>query len=199
MMFFVDNRVHWKDASRTIAIDNLPNRDKTNAGEITALEIKKAIEEKEGLPVESQMILFAGDEWEDQQTYAEISRQCYPTSAVENPNYITRLDLLRHPIPLALRPFVKLNFKELTEYSADLACELSQKSRTTRYNMVGHPDTESYWNKLGQRERAEILSGKEYISVLHSLTQKRTSAENQQESSSSQNTSLTAQLLKKAD
>lgn len=137
--------------------------------QITGADIKKAIEEREGIPIELQRIISCGQLWPDLWTEPEMIRELSSKSRDVGFNEV--LHLVLKLVPQHLRTFVDKNYQELKIISADLACEISQTTRAKRYSQKNHPDTETYWNILSSHQRAEILQEPKCDSIVSSLSQ----------------------------
>jgi len=140
----------------------------------TSLDIKRQIFEKEGIKITDQILIVAGKAWSDDQTYS--------TFHAENPGsesavwHNATLHMVVNLIPENLRSLVAMDYQTLKAHSADIACEISQTTRTERYAREDHPDTETHWNSLNKNQKAKVLSKPEFASLIASALQEATTS-----------------------
>jgi len=135
---------------------------------ITGLDIKKAIQEKEGLPIESQRIISCGAQWPDDWTESKM-KEVYSASH-RDVGLGDHLHLLvMRLIPEYLKSLADMNYQTLKSRSVNLACQVSQITRAARYLLPSHPDAEIYWNTLNLYQRAEILKSQDCDQIISSL------------------------------
>lgn len=145
--------------------------DVENINTVTGIDIKNLIQKKRKIDCSEQTLIIAGRTWEDNLTYAEF-REKNPHLPTEfNINHIK---LVITPIPLPLRPFVRLNYHDLKSLSPELASKVSQDSRTIRFKEEIHISTQTYWNDLSIHERVKVLSNPDFAETISSLTTKAT-------------------------
>ncbi|WP_298627849.1 hypothetical protein [uncultured Legionella sp.] len=144
-----------------------------NINTVTSMDIKKLIQKKRKVDCSEQTLIIAGRTWEDNLTYPEFREKNPHLPTDLNINHIK---LVITPIPIPLRPFVRLNYHELKELSPQLTNQLSRDSRPLRFTEELHISTQTYWNDLSLHERVKVLSNPDYAQMISSLSTKEIDA-----------------------
>ena len=149
---------------QTVAMEMFPHT--------TALEVKQAIFQQTGIAV--TRLITSGIEWLDHQTSDEFVRHLNEDThrhPVRDLFKVTTLYGIEERLVAVTEPTInqttldetisrlaKISFKNLKQTNADIACQISMDTRSERYALSQHPDTEMYWdNHLSICARQDAL------------------------------------------